>query len=202
MSIGIKFSEEMKGRLVAGADDPLARSEADLEAGDETVLSATVSVPDLDAFIADKNHLGGLYGGVSYPPLPRLQANRPGLFNLFSPGASADEKLMVYELGLEADGQDYYFAGRKEVRDDPGFDVWSDTTTLFTSLHRGADKSGEIVASGVLRLNALDLAELLSTLEVTGTDELSAKAEAVAKFGKFFAGELWDSYGPGILHDR
>ncbi len=202
MSIGIKFSEEMKGRLVAGADDPLALSEADLEAGDETVLSATVSVPDLDAFIADKNHLGGLYGGVSYPPLPRLQANRPGLFNLFSPGASADEKLMVYELGLEADGQDYYFAGRKEVRDDPGFDVWSDTTTLFTSLHRGADKSGEIVASGVLRLNALDLAELLSTLEVTGTDELSAKAEAVAKFGKFFAGELWDSYGPGILHDR
>ena len=202
MTTGIKFSEEMKGTLVTGATDPLALSPQQLADGEPTELACTVSIPDLDAFIADRNHLGGLYGGVTYPPLPRLQANRPGVFNLFSEGASVDEKLMVYELGLEADGQDYYFAGRKEVRDDPGFDIWSDTTTLFTTLHRGADKSGDIIASGVLRLTAFDLAELLSTLEVTGTDELSEKAETVAKFGKFFAGELWDSYGPGILHDR
>lgn len=202
MAIGIKFSEEMKGTLVAGAVDPHALDRAALDGGDKVVLDATVTIPDLDAFIADRNHLGGLYGGVTYAPLQGLQANRPGVFNLFSPGASAEEKLMVYELGLEAGGQDYYFAGRKEVRDDPGFDLWSDTTTLYTTLHRGADRQGEIIAAGVLGLTALNLAELLSTLEVTGTDELHDKTGAIASFGKFFAGELWDSYGLEIMRDR
>lgn len=202
MTTGIKFSEEMKGRLVSGATDPHALTEDELAAGDETLLSATVSIPDLASFIADPDHLGGLYGGVTCTLLEGLQGNRPGVFNLFSPGASGDEKLMVYELGLTAQGQDYYFAGRKEVRNDPGFDIWSDTTTLYTTLHRGADKRGEIIAAGVLRLTAMDLAELLSTLEVTGTVEKSEQIETVASFGKFFAGELWNSFGPEVLRDR
>ncbi len=51
-------------------------------------------------------------------------------------------KLMVYELGFEHGGEDYYLAGKKEVKDDPGFDLWSDTTTRYTKLHKGTDKSG------------------------------------------------------------
>ena len=202
MALGIKFSEEMKGTLVSGSADPEDISPDVLAAGDAVVMSATVVIPDLDSFIADRNHLGGLYGGVTYAPLEGLEANRPGVFNLFSPGDNDREKLMVYELGLRSLGQDYYFAGRKIVRDDPGFDVWSDTTTLYTSLHRGTDKNGDVIASGVLSLTAMNLAELLSTLQVTGTDSPLEKTETVACFGKFFAGELWDTYGPEILRDQ
>ena len=39
-------------------------------------------------------------------------------------------------------------ACRKIVRDDPGFDMLSDTTTLHTLLYRGQDSSGEVVGAG------------------------------------------------------
>ena len=35
------------------------------------------------------------------------------------------------------DGTTYYFEGHKTVHNDPGFDVWSDTTTLFVTVYAG-----------------------------------------------------------------
>ena len=70
---------------------------------------------------------------------------------------------------------------------------------LFTTLHEGSDKSGAVVGSGVLTLGMLDLAELLSTVRVTGTEAPLEIAATVTKFGSFFLGELWDTYGPRLL---
>ena len=58
---------------------------------------------------------------------------------------------MIYELAFERKGQDYYLAGRKEVQDDPGFDLWKDTT-LLTQLHRGVDKTGPVIGAGFVTL--------------------------------------------------
>ncbi|HFE39204.1 MAG TPA: GMC family oxidoreductase [Gammaproteobacteria bacterium] len=101
---------------------------------------------------------------------------------------------MVYELAFVHDNADYYLAGYKEVKDDRGFDLWSDTTTLYTTLHKGKDKSGDIVGAGILRLGVVQLSKLLSTVEVSGTDSEVEKAKTVARFGSFFSGNLWDSY--------
>jgi hypothetical protein len=76
-----------------------------------------------------------------------------------------------------------------------------DTTTLYTTLHEEPDKSGTIIGAGILTLGVPDLAALLSTVRVTGTDSTAEKAATVAKFGKFFMGELWDSYGIETLKD-
>lgn len=101
---------------------------------------------------------------------------------------------MVYELAFQHQGQDYYLAGHKEVKDDPGFDLWSDTTTLYTTLHEGQDKQGRIVGAGVLTLGIRQLATLLSTVAVPNATNLAGKLAAIAKFGCFFAGRLWTSY--------
>lgn len=199
MPHGITFGEVMAGPFALGKTDPEAgRAQGETD-GTRLIMTADVSIADLDAFIADPDHPGGLAGTVDFEPLGTGLRAREGIFNLFSPGGDPDLKLMVYELGFEVDGRPYYLAGRKEVRDDAGFDLWSDTTTLYTTLHDGGDKTAPVAGAGVLALGMRDLAELLSTLRVTGTDSPVEIAATLGKFGGFFMGQLWDSYGPEAL---
>ena len=51
----------------------------------------------------------------------------------------------------------YYFEGYKTVHNDPGFDVWSDTTTLFVTVYAGMDNTGAIVGKGIIEIHLKDL---------------------------------------------
>src|SRR5690606_4630934 len=96
-------------------------------------------------------------------------------------------------------GKPYYLAGRKEVRSDRhGVDLWSDTTTLLTTLHEGDDAGGPVVGAGILSLGVDDLARLVKTVRVTGTTSKTEQAKTLATFGAFFLGELWDSYAAPV----
>ncbi len=199
MSLGIEFDETMTGPFALGESDPEAGRARGESAGTQLAMHATVRIPDLETFIADPRHTGGLEGRVDFAPLGMGLTARAGVFNLFAPGGEAGLKLMVYELAFDAAGESFYLAGRKEVRDDQGFDVWSDTTTLFTTLHAGNDATGAVRGAGVLGLGARDLMDLLSTVRVTGATSAAKRAATVARFGTFFMGELWDTYGPELL---
>jgi hypothetical protein len=90
---------------------------------------------------------------------PRLGMNIPaptGIFNLFSPGDNPKHKQMIYELGFEHNGNQYYVAGKKEVRDDPGLAMWNDITTCFTRLHEGRTRMVQlsVPALSTLRSNS------------------------------------------------
>jgi hypothetical protein len=162
--------------------------------GDILAMHATISIQDLDRFITDPDHTGQLDGWIEYSPFGKNIASKAGIFNLFSPASDPSLKLMIYELGFEHEGQRYYLAGRKEIRDDPGLDLWKDSTTLFTTLHRGDDKTGPVIGAGILTLGPVELAKMLGTMHATGTHSASEQATTIARFGKFFLGELWDSY--------
>lgn len=199
MPKGIAFSETMSGPFALGESDTEAGRDSGRRDGTTLTMNARVAVPDLDRFIADPAHLGELSGTVDIPQLGTGLAATRGVFNLFSPTDDPGMKHMVYELAVEAGGKPYYVAGHKQVQDDRGFDLWSDTTTLHTTLHDGDDKSAEIVGAGILTLGVADLGALLSTVRVTGADDPLERAATVAKFGQFFMGELWDTYGPEML---
>jgi hypothetical protein len=73
--------------------------------------------------------------------------------NLFVERESPAYKRMLYRLEF-ADGMQHALTmtGYKEILDDHGFDVWSETTTLFTRVLAGhvppeGDAAAEIVAS-------------------------------------------------------
>jgi hypothetical protein len=192
---GITFDEVMKGPFALGAADPDAGRQQGKTDGHELALHATVSVDDVERFLADPEHTGSLMGSVDFTPWGNgLPGTGPGIFNLFSPGGDPKTKYMVYELPFSHAGEPYYLAGKKVVRDDPGFDLWKDTTTLYTVLHKGADKTGPVVGAGVLTLGVADFAKVIGAIRVTGADGAGEKAATLAKFGRFFAGELWDSY--------
>jgi len=191
---GISFSETMAGGVSLGESDYLRGEELARTRGHTLVMNARVTIDNLDRFIDDPNHTGLLDGTIDYPPFAKGIPGYNGVFNLFAPAEQPNTKLMVYEMVFEHDGQPYYLAGHKEIRDDPGFDLWSDTTTLYTHIHHGKDKSGEVAGAGVLTLGVGDLMRLLSSLEVLHARDRGDQLGALARFGRFFMGQLWDSY--------
>lgn len=193
-SLGLTFRETMSGGFAMGVEEPNAGKEKGAQDGTELGLHATVRIRDIERFIEDPEHIGSLTGHIDFEAFGTAIPGKAGVFNLFSPSDQTDTKLMIYELGFEFEGRDYYLAGRKEVRDDPGFDLWADTTTLFTRLHEGVDSSGDVVGAGVLRLGVSELTNLVSTMRVTNAESATQSASVLAKFARFFLGELWDSY--------
>jgi cholesterol oxidase len=193
-TVGISFSEVMSGGFALGATDPTAGEKQGRKEGSEMTMHGTITIDDIDRFVADPNHLGGLAGTLDFTPFGDGLAATTGVFNLFKPTGDPKLTLMVYEMGFTHGGKSYYMAGQKNVRDDPMFDLWKDTTTLYTRLYEGTDKSGPVAGAGVLTLGVKELLKLLSTLEATGAGSFTEKSEAIAKFGRFFLGELWDTY--------
>lgn len=194
MTAGIAFQETMSGPFALGPATPEAGASAGRRAGSRLTMHASVHIDDLAAFMADPQHQGALAGSVDFPPLGMALEAPSGVFQLFS--SSADDgsgRRMVYELGFIADdGEACYLAGEKRVRNDPGPDLWRDTTTLYTRLHRGQDASGEVIGAGILTLGVPQLTALLSTLHTTGDGDL----HTLTAFGGFFFGELWALYAP------
>lgn len=196
---GITFKETMAGGFSLSVNDPKTGRDQGKQAGTELAMHAKVEIDDLDKFIADPNHLGGLSGTIDYKPLGMDIVANTGVFNLFNPTDDPTLKLMVYELAFEHSGEAYYLAGRKEVREGHTLELWPETTTLYTQLHKGTDKSGPVVGAGILTLDVVDLIRLVSTMRVINADDAADKVMTIGKFGKFFLGELWDSYAKHVM---
>jgi cholesterol oxidase len=85
------------------------------------------------------------------------------------------------------------------VKDDPGFDVWRDTSTLYLTVYSGHlwpgdDSAAPAVASGVITIHVPDFLRQLTTFR---TEPRSR--EAFERFGRFFLGTLWDVYGKALI---
>jgi predicted acylesterase/phospholipase RssA len=190
-SAALGFRESMSGPFSMGATDPATVGEH----GDFTAaMHAQVYIPDMAAFIVDPSHSGVLSGTLDLPPLGMQILCPAGVFRLFSPTDRPDTKYMVYELAFDHGGKSYYLAGHKVVRNGPAFDLWHDTTTLYTVLHEGRDTIGPVAGAGTLRLGTVELMKLLSTLEVTNSSGPVQRMEIIGQFGRFFLGRLWDTY--------
>jgi cholesterol oxidase len=99
---------------------------------------------------------------------------------------------MLYRLFFrDGAGHPLTLSGHKLIEDNAGFDVWRDTTTLFTRVLRGhVDEAGEagaeVVASGVLRIRARDFARQLTTFR--------GRLGPLLKFLRIFLGQLAEAY--------
>jgi hypothetical protein len=192
MSGGISFKETMEGWFALGATTPEAGASQGRHDGTRLAMHANITVDDFARFVSVREHPGGLTGTVDFQPLGFGLPAPSGVFQLFAPGAGENARRMVYELAFKASGKNYYLAGEKRVHNDAGFDLWKDTTTLYTLLHEGSDKSGTVVGAGILSLGVPQLLALMSTLKPIN----GGNAATIASFGRFFFGELWDVYAP------
>ena len=187
-TVGIRFTEKMAGKVRAAAG------------GGESPASFVVTVvaPDANRLLEEKAHEADLVGTVLLPAVsgdPLTVSG--GRWNLFTEDPDRVEtKQMVYRMPLVAtDGRTFYFAGRKIIHNDRGFDLWSDTTTLFVKVHEGADDGGPLLFEGELVIEPKDFIRQLRTMTVTDAPDFGTRVATMKKFGAFFGGQLFQSFG-------
>ena len=198
-----EFTEEMKGYLSPKAEAFDEGYEKGKQDGNYFKLHLTIRTEDLDTFLSSDDHQceaigyleGDLIGG-------RCEIDK-GIFNLFVDTADKNHRQMKYRLFFTTSlDKKFTLSGVKQIQDNPGLDIWSDTTTLFTNLFQGTveeakEPKTKTFATGILHIEAPDLAVQLTTFRTNATT-LQGRIQAYEKFGKFFLGSLWDVYKPKL----
>lgn len=194
-AIGLRFTERMSGSVTpvdSASDQPL-----------EFVV--TISADDLNRFLASADHLAGLTGTVSSPIFGDAVPVTGGTFQLFvDDPTGVNTRHLNYTLSFSGrDGRLYTLVGQKTVRDDHGpTEIWTATTTLAVKLYQNSSASGNPLATGTMHLSPTDFFRELGTFEVLRAPDEETRLRCLARFGKFFAGKLYDTYGGLFLHDR
>ena len=191
---GVSFRETMTGGFMLGETDPRTGEKKGDAAGIRLSIHCDIDILDVYSFIADPQHSTPIRGHVDFPPFGMNIPAPSGIFNLFCPSDDPRLKHMIYELAFEHNGKPYYLAGKKEVRDDPGFDMWADITTNYTRIHEGTDKSGPVVAAGVIYIGKQQLINLIPTIRATNTSSPAESLKVLADFGRFFMGSIWETH--------
>ena len=196
---GVQFTETMRGFLSTRVLDDYARA---AEAGEQDnspfAFTLTIRSDDLDAMLTNPDHLAGIVGTVEAPALsPAPLTVTEGRFQLFvADPEHVRGRRMCYRMRLSAeDGRTFWFEGYKLVNDDRGTDIWRDTSTLYVTVHGGENAESPVVGKGVLHIKPGDFALQMTTLKVLNTPGRLDRLKALARFGKFFAGSLWNVYG-------
>jgi cholesterol oxidase len=210
----LSFSEEMQGSYAEGVSSvdaghpggsvgsPPRAGGAAGEGGSvrsqPLAFRLTITMDDVDRFLDDPGHTARAEGWIDAVGLGGRRLVQRGWFNLFVPAGVADRRLMRYRLYFaDIEDQPRTLAGWKNVRHGPPTHIWHDTSTLYVRLFEGHVAEGEedharIVGAGTLHLRVAEFARQLTTFRTSGPNG----AAALERFGRFFAGQLWDVYGP------
>jgi cholesterol oxidase len=197
-AVSLAFTEEMKGFFTFDERDYDRAFREGKRHKRELMFHLTIKADDIERFIADPLHFATATGYVRSDELGGELPVLRGDFNLFVDqlGDKA-RKRMYYRLHFaDGEGHPLTLTGFKVVEDDPGFDVWSDTSTLFTTILAGhveadGDAGAQEVGRGILHILPLDFAKQMTTFRT----EPAHRVDAVARFGALFAGDLWEVYG-------
>ncbi|MEU7016100.1 GMC oxidoreductase [Streptomyces sp. NPDC046385] len=193
----LSFTEEMKGYVALDVADPEEGRKLGRARGQRMMFRLTITADDVDRFVADPAHEAGAVGHVECDVLGGRLPVEAGWFNLFTRDGDPTRRRMLYRLHLrDPGGNPLTLVGRKEVHDDPGLDVWSDTSTLYVRVLAGhvpadGDAAAPVLGAGVLVILATDFAHQMTTFRTSGPHP----ARALEGFGRLFLGELWSVYG-------
>lgn len=200
---GVQFTETMRGHFFLGETEDYERGREKGEVSNSPFeFTLTIFSDDVDSFVKDKGHEAGLMGTMMAPtlsPHPLVALN--GTFNLFvKDDENPDTRKMLYSSVLTAgNGDEFYFEGFKEVQNDKGFDVWKDTTTLFITIKKGNTPSGEVLGKGMLIIELGDFMKQLTTMKSLNTKGASENISSLMTFGKFFSGNVFETYFKKIM---
>ncbi|MDF5757119.1 GMC family oxidoreductase [Spongiactinospora sp. TRM90649] len=188
----LSFTEDMKGFYREGVRNPGVP-------GDRFAFRLTITIDDVDAFLDDQEHLAEAEGWIDAAACGGRRLVERGWFNLFAPGGAPDRRLMRYRLYFTDDrDRPRTLIGWKNVFHGPPTDIWPATTTLYFRLLEGhvadgLDDSATIAGAGTLHIELGDFIRQLTSFRTEGP----GGAAALDRFARFFAGNLWDVYGPG-----
>jgi predicted acylesterase/phospholipase RssA len=200
----LRFTEEMKGYVTLGETDYYAGFREGRKSGTFLMFHLTIEVDGVEHFVTDPDHQAVAKGYVQSEALGDRLPVEKGVFNLFVDKKDPSRKRMLYRLFFrDGLGRPLTLSGFKVIQDDPGADLWTDTTTLFTHVLKGyvgpeEEEQVQIVASGIINIHLLDFFRQLTTFQTEGPTA-AERASALTRFGKLFLGDLWDVYARRVL---
>lgn len=201
--VSMEFTETMKGFFARGEQDPAAGEQKGKQQGSRCDFRVTIHMEDVEKFIRLPEHEARMSGWIDCPSLGGHMDITQGTFNLFVIAGAVGQpnppyaKQMKYNMQFrDGNGASYILQGIKYVHDDPGFDIWSDLTTLFVTIQE-KDRNAQ-VGAGVLHIHMLDFLHQLTTFRVHNAKGAEA-LNALNHFGEFFLGSLWDVYARNII---
>ncbi|MEJ2672510.1 MAG: hypothetical protein P8168_09990, partial [Deltaproteobacteria bacterium] len=167
--LGLEFKETMSGWIGIDAKEYVEGRIAGQQNHTPCHFDAQIIIEDLDRFVQLSDHRARLEGTVSFDPLGGTFPMEDGLFKLFSIDPDTGFRQMIYAFRFTAaNGKKYFLKGVKWLKDDPGFDVVEDMTTLFTAIYAGPDEQAPLYGSGQLFFDLKDAPGLMASMEVTG----------------------------------
>ncbi|MEO9801986.1 MAG: GMC family oxidoreductase N-terminal domain-containing protein [Reichenbachiella sp.] len=201
-TVGIRFTETMKGFW---SKDQLSDYQKGYDSGktesNPFEFTLTIQTDNVDQMVEDPKHQAEIVGSVIAPglsPEPLMVAG--GTFNLFVDyDAAFNTKRMNYALPMRSEtGDRFFMEGYKQIDETDGPKLWPETSTLYITLFEGENNQGKEIGKGILHIEPMDFLKQMTTMKPVNASSVKEKLEATYKFGKFFAGSLWEVYG-GIL---
>lgn len=200
----LRFTEKLKGFVGFGAADYAEGFAQGKAGGDAFEADLTVKVSGVNRFITTPEHEASIEGSVVCARLGGRLPVRGGVFNVFVDEGDPAHKKVLYRLFFDGgDGAALTLAGFKDLKDDPGFDSFDDATTVFVRLYRGAvpaeeEAAAEVLAAGRLGVGMVGFLKQLTSFRAEGPTAAD-RASALARFGAFYLGRLWDVYARRLL---
>ncbi|NNE97855.1 MAG: hypothetical protein HKN25_02410, partial [Pyrinomonadaceae bacterium] len=176
----LSFTEEMKGFMTLGETDYQKGYARGREEKNGVMFHLSMNINGVNRFVTRPGHdTDDIEGYVEAAAFGGKCAVKKGWFNLIVDQENITEKTMLYRLFFydQKNGRELTLTGFKVIKDDPGFDLWEDTTTLYTQIlagHISADEeealradpaklSERLVAAGIIHIYMLDFMKQLTT---------------------------------------
>jgi cholesterol oxidase len=198
----VSFTEQMKGFVTLGLSDPQQGYDQGRQNGDKLMFELTITTDDVDRFVSDPAHEGSAVGFIDSDALGGRFEVEQGWFNLFVQEDDPTTRKMLYRLWFSGPADNpMTFTGLKDVHDDPGFDTWRDTSTLYVTIldgHVGPGQEGDVIAAGIITIHIPDFLKQLTTFRSRG----ERRVHGLEAFGRLFLGQLWAVYGGALSRDE
>ncbi|AVT37698.1 GMC oxidoreductase [Plantactinospora sp. BB1] len=183
---GVRFTEAMTGTVRLPADtDETGPSRA-------AKLRLTVVIPDLQAMIDDPTHAAELYGTVRVTGLTaRPTMVSGGRLHLLATVDGGPDRTMTYHLPFTDDtGRPWLLLGTKHVHRGWRNNPWYATTRLAVAVVDPDKRYDATEPTGRMTISLPEVVRLVSSLRTTGDGD----ATTVARFGRFFTGQVARAY--------
>lgn len=211
LRVGLLFEEQMDGAYFAGDSDSSPEHLRGLKRanGNPCQFNVTMTIPDLDIFIASNEHRAELTGTIQFEEFRgdrklKLPLEPASFFNYLILNPTTEEHEMRYHIRFKHQGAIFVLDGTKFMqRDHKGEigEILDDYTTLHAQVFE--EQSGQVQGVALLKFRTFEsVAAMVSLVQfglsftVTGTDNPAIKAAAIAKFNALTTRFVFDEYRP------
>jgi cholesterol oxidase len=199
VTTGLRFTEAMKGFFSTSVTDDYAKGSAHGEQDNSSFeFILTVIADDLDQLLTSTDHPARMVGVATAPVLSAkpLTVSQGEFRLLVTDPNQPDSRLMTYAMSLTSEeGKVFVFTGTKIIKNDGILNLWRDSSTLYITL---SDVSGTVLGKGILVIEPEDFMRQMMTMEITGAKDDLERLTGIIRFGKYFAGVLFDVYGGAL----